>query len=99
MVATANTQVVAQVAFFDAVCAFVAFLAESALFFAVKAEVIVTFAAFTRSVKRLEFREERLFFLPNLDDGGGDVCGGQRLGTFCTLPLRVTMNLVGGFRT
>ena len=77
MIAAADSQVIAQVAFFDAVRAFVAFLAEAALFFAVKAKVVVAaVAAFTRSVKRLEFREERLLFLPNLNDGGSDVDGG-----------------------
>ena len=80
VVAAADSQVVAQVAFFDTVCTFVAFLAEAALFFAVEAKVVVAaiaaFTSFARNVKRLEFWEERLLFLPNLDDGGGDVDGG-----------------------
>ena len=80
VVAAAHAQVVAQVAFFNAVRAFVAFLAEAALFFAVEAKVVVAaiaaLASFMRNIKRLELREQRLLFLPNLDDGSGDVDGG-----------------------
>ena len=59
VVAAAHAQVVAQVAFLDAVVAFLAFLAESALFFAVEAEVVafVAATAFARGIERFEFRE------------------------------------------
>ena len=52
VVLAADSQIIAQVAFLDAVRAFLALLAEPALFFAVETEVVVAaFAAFARGVQ------------------------------------------------
>ena len=86
----ANAHVVAQESFFDSIAAFLALLAQAALFFA--AEFALGFfgiapekvpatelllAAFLRRIERGEFREQRLLFLVHLDDGRGDILGGH----------------------